>query len=77
MHHNERNSTNNFRINSSGNIMTHINNANNLNDSSEASQRRQTFHMRSFGSSGAPYIDDDDDVRLQKHVFLLGTVSLR
>jgi len=57
MHHNDRNSTNNFRMNSAGNIMAHINNSN---DSSEISQRRQTFHMRSFGNSGTPYIDDDD-----------------
>jgi hypothetical protein len=60
MHHNERNSTNNFCLNSAANIMAHISNAINLHDSSEAIQRRQTFHMRSFGSSGAPYIDDDD-----------------
>jgi hypothetical protein len=66
MHHSERDSTCNFRLNSAANIMAHINNAINMNDSSEASQRRQTFHMRSFGSSGAPYTDDDDDVGLQK-----------
>ena len=59
MHHNERNSSNNFRVNFAANILAHINNAINSNDSSEASQRRQTFHMRSFASS-APYIDDDD-----------------
>ncbi len=59
MHHNERNSTNNFRVNFAANILAHINNAINSNDSSEAIQRRQTFHMRSFASS-APYIDDDD-----------------
>ncbi|CAF3847404.1 unnamed protein product [Rotaria sordida] len=61
MHHHEQNSTNCFRLNSSVNAMTHINNVFNSNDSSEANQRRQTFHKRSFGSSGAPYIDDDDD----------------
>ncbi len=60
MHHNERNSTNNFRISSAAQIMAHISNAINLHETSEAIQRRQTFHMRSFGSSGAPYIDDDD-----------------
>jgi hypothetical protein len=60
MHHNERNSTNNFRMNSAANIMAHINNSMNSNDSSEVGQRRQTFHMRSFGNSGTPYIDDDD-----------------
>jgi hypothetical protein len=60
MHHNDRNSTNNFRMNSAANIMAHINNSINSNDSSEISQRRQTFHMRSFGNSGTPYIDDDD-----------------
>jgi hypothetical protein len=67
MHHNERNSTNNFRINSAANIMAHISNSINLNDSSEAIHRRQTFHMRSFGSSGAPYIDDDD-VSLEREI---------
>ena len=68
MHHNERDNTCNFRLNSSANIMSHINHAINSNDSSEASQRRQTFHMRSFGSSAAPYIDDDD-VSLEKITF--------
>ncbi|CAF2962206.1 unnamed protein product [Rotaria sp. Silwood2] len=61
MHHHEQNSTNSFRLNSSANAMGHINNENNSNDSSETNQRRQTFHMRSFGSSGTPYLDDDDD----------------
>jgi len=66
MHHNERSNTTNFCINSAANIMAHINNAINLNDSSEASQRRQTFHARSFGNSGTPYMDDDD-VSLDKN----------
>ncbi|CAF0883858.1 unnamed protein product [Adineta steineri] len=61
MHHDERDSANNFRMNSSANIIAHIRNTINMNESSEANQRRQTFHMRSFGSSGAPYTDDDDD----------------
>jgi hypothetical protein len=65
MHHNERDNTNNFRLNSAANIMAHIRNAIHSKESSEANQRRQTFHTRSFGSSGAPYIDDDD-VSLEK-----------
>jgi hypothetical protein len=69
MHHNERSNTTNFCINSAANIMAHINNAINLNDSSEASQRRQTFHARSFGNSGTPYMDDDD-VSLDKNDIL-------
>jgi hypothetical protein len=60
MHHHERNSTNSFHINTAANIIAHISNIIHANDSSEANQRRQTFHMRSFGSSGAPYVDEDD-----------------
>ena len=58
MHPSERQNTSTFRIASATNATTH----NNLNDSSEADYRRQAFHMRSFGSSGAAYADDDDDV---------------
>ncbi|UJR30294.1 hypothetical protein I4U23_017832 [Adineta vaga] len=61
MHHQERDTSNNFRMNSSALFMTHINNAMNMNDSTETNPRRHTFHMRSFGSSGAPYDDDDDE----------------
>ncbi len=68
MHHNERNNTNDFRINSAAHIMAHINNSINSKDISEVNQRRQTFHMRSFGSSGAPFIDDD--VSLEKKFFV-------
>jgi hypothetical protein len=65
MHHNDR-SSNNFRLNSAATYLTHMT-TNNLNDSSEANHKRQTFHMRSFGHDGKPYIDDDDDdVRLIK-----------
>jgi hypothetical protein len=67
MHHNERHSTLNFRISSAATIMAHINNTMNSNESSEASQRRQTFHMRSFASSGAPYIDDEDVSLIEKN----------
>lgn len=60
MHHNERNSVSSFTMNAAASIMAHISSVIHMNDSSEANQRRHTFHMRSFGSSGAPYIDDDD-----------------
>ncbi|CAF3409258.1 unnamed protein product [Rotaria socialis] len=55
MHHQEQNSSNSFRLSSATHVIGHNN------DSSEAIHRRQTFHMRSFGSSGPAYIDDDDD----------------
>jgi len=63
MHNTER-TTNNFRLNSATNylISTNI-----LNECSEADQRRQAFHMRSFGTSGGKsYVDDeDDDVKMK------------
>jgi hypothetical protein len=66
MHHTERPSTSNFGLNSSSNYLLH---SNNLNDSSETNQRRQTFHMRSFGNSGASYADDeDDDVKNKNYI---------
>jgi hypothetical protein len=65
MHHTDR-STSNFRLDSAANYL------NNLNDSSEANQRRQTFHMRSFGTSGKPYVDDeDDDVNNQENTLII------
>jgi len=57
MHHTDR-PTNNFRLSSGANYLMQTNN---VNDSSEASQRRQTFHTRSFGTSGTAYVDDEDD----------------
>ena len=60
MQNNERQSANSFRISSAMNFMAQIRNAIKINDSSENNQRRQTLHMRSFGSSGAPYIDEED-----------------
>jgi hypothetical protein len=70
MHHNER-ATNNFRLNSAANYLAHLSNTNNLNESSEASLRRQTFHMRSFG--GKPYIDDDEeeDVKMNEIIIII------
>jgi hypothetical protein len=50
----------------------HVNERNNartssaMNDGSDADYRRQTFHLRSFGGSGTPYVDDDDDDVSQK-----------
>ncbi|CAF1080537.1 unnamed protein product [Adineta ricciae] len=61
MHPSEHDAPSNFRMNSAANILTHIKNAINMNESSESNLRRHVFHMRSFGSSGAPYVDDDDD----------------
>jgi len=55
MHNTER-PTSNFRLNSANYII----HTNNFTDSSEANQRRQTFHMRSFGISGTSYVDDED-----------------
>ncbi|CAF3626772.1 unnamed protein product [Adineta steineri] len=55
MHINER-TISNYRLNSSMNYSIHSTNAN---ESPEATLRRQTFHMSSFG--GRPYIDDDDE----------------
>ena len=61
MHHNERDHLNSFHISAAAaNIMAQISSVLHSNDSSEASHRRQTFHMRSFGSSGVPYVDEDD-----------------
>src|SRR5439155_11687143 len=57
MHHTER-PTSTFRINSGVNYLIQTNN---LNDNSEANQKRQNFHMRSFANNGRPYIDDEDD----------------
>jgi len=56
MHNTER-PTSNFRLNSANYII----HTNNFTDSSEANQRRQTFHMRSFGISGTSYVDDEDE----------------
>jgi hypothetical protein len=56
--HNTDRPGNNFRLSSGANYLIQTNN---LNDSSEANQRRQIFHMRSFGTSGTPYVDDEDD----------------
>jgi Mg2+ and Co2+ transporter CorA len=70
MHHNER-TTNNFRLNSAVGYLTYMATTNNLNDSSEANQKRQTFHMRPFGNNGKPYLDDDDDdddVKRNNHI---------
>lgn len=61
MHQQDRHEVSNFRMNASAQFMAHIRKATNSNDASEAIRRRQTFHMRSFGISGAHYIDDDDD----------------
>lgn len=60
MQNNERSSASNFRISSATNFMAHIRNAIKISCSDEANQRRQTFHMRSYGHSGAPYIDEED-----------------
>ena len=56
MHYTER-TTNNFRINSSTNYLIH---GTNMNDN-DANLKRQSFHTRSFGNSGTPYVDEDDD----------------
>jgi hypothetical protein len=58
MHHTER-ATNSFRLNSSANYLIQTNTT--IESSSEAIQRRQNFHMRSFGNNGTPYVDDEDD----------------
>lgn len=61
MHSQDHNSMNMFHLDSDSISMIRMNNSMNLNDSNDAEKRRLTFHKRSFGSSGAPYIDDDDD----------------
>jgi hypothetical protein len=58
MHHTER-ATNSFRLNSAVNYLIQTGSANE--GSSEAIQRRQNFHMRSFGTNGTPYVDEEDD----------------
>ena len=55
MHHTERTSSN-FRLNSSTNYLIQINT-----DSSEASQRRQNFHLKSFINTARPYVDDEEE----------------
>ena len=61
MHHNEQNNSNSFRINSSANTIVHMSDPMSFNGGSESNQRRHALHIRSFGSSGGPYMDDDDD----------------
>jgi hypothetical protein len=60
MHLHERQQNDTFRMNSTNTSIGQ--NANFNENNNDANQRRQTFHTRSFGSSAAPYVDDDDDV---------------
>lgn len=69
MHLHERQNTNTFALSSAGNG---TNATSQSNDNGEASQRRLHFHARSFGSSAAPYADDDDDVRHLRCIERLG-----
>ena len=60
MQNNERQNTISFRISSATNFLVAARNAIKINDSKESNQRRQIFHLRSFGSSGVPYNEEED-----------------
>lgn len=55
MHHTERTSSN-FRLNSSTNYLIQTST-----DTSEASQRRHNFHLKSFINTARPYVDDEEE----------------